>query len=91
MQAFTLEREVQDASYAEQSEKGYYVGSVLLTEFNIDDINDFYVRQKVSLDSCDILVSVVSPLDEGTVEVSSVVNRMLKHIDCKLSYSFKTL
>lgn len=91
MQAFTLEREVPDASYIEQSETGSYVGSVLLTEFNIDDINDFYVRQKVSLEACDILVSVVSELNYSTIDVLPVVNRMLKYIDCKLRFSFNTV
>ena len=91
LQAYTLDREVPDSSYIEQGDDGAYLGSVRLTEFNIDDINDFYVRQKIDIVDCDILVSVGSRLKTSTTDVSPVVNRMLKYIDCKLRYSFKTV
>jgi len=91
LQAYTLDREVPDSSYIEQGDEACYLGSVLLTEFNIDDINDFYVRQKIDISDCDILVSVESTLETSTIDVSPVVNCMLKYIDCKLRYSFKTV
>ena len=89
LQAYTLGREVPDSSYREHSEEGCYVGFVLLTKLNIDDINDFYVRQMVEIDDCDIFVAVESELNTNTVDVPPVVNRMLKYIDCKLTYSFR--
>jgi hypothetical protein len=89
LQAYTLVREVPDSSYREQDEKGCYVGFVLLTKLNIDDINDFYVRQMVDINDCDICVAVQSKLKTNTVDVPQVVNRMLKYIDCKLTYSFR--
>lgn len=88
LQAYTLAREIIDSSYQKQDESDDYIGSVPLTKFSIDDINDFYVRQMVDIAECDILVSVVSEVNSSSVEISSVVNRMLKYIDCKLTYSF---
>ena len=88
MQAYTLKHEVANASFQKHREHESYVGAALLSETNIDEINDFYVRQQISLADCDILVSVVSALDSNIAGVPTIVNRMLKYIDCKLTYSF---
>ena len=94
LQAFTLEREIVGASFEERSDNAehkYYIGLVPLTHSNLDDINDFYVRQRVALEASDILVSVESDSGEKTLTVPDIVNRMLKYIDCKLSFSFTVL
>lgn len=88
LQAITLEREIRGSSYQKHDEKDCYVGCVPLTKSNIDDINDFYVRQMIDIVECDIFVSVVCESDSNVVDVPEVANRMLKYIDCKLTYSF---
>ncbi|TLU61094.1 hypothetical protein FE810_15590 [Thalassotalea litorea] len=88
LQAYTLKHEVANSSFREHHKNNCYVGTVLLSESCIDEINDFYVRQQVSLEDCDIFVSIVSEIDSNIVDVPTIVNRMLKYIDCKLTYSF---
>ena len=91
LQAITLEREIVGSSYQKHYENDSYFGCVPLTTFSIDDINDFYVRQMIDVTECDIFVSVVSESDANIVDVPIVANRMLKYIDCKLTYSFSVL
>lgn len=91
LQAYTLERELTDSSYQIKPESDHYIGYVPLTNYSIDDINDFFVRQMIEIEDCDILVSVAPEPDLNIVDVPSVVNRMLKYIDCKLTYSFTVL
>ena len=88
LQAFTLEREVQGSTYVMACNKECYVGSVPLNDLSIQEINDFYVRQMVHISDCDIFVSVVSENNSNIVDIPSVLNRMLKYIDCNLTYSF---
>lgn len=85
LQAFTLVREVIGAWYEESLPSNSYVGLVALTEDNLDDINDFYVRQRVDVSQCDIFVSVSSEQATQEVLLPRVVNRMLKYIDCRLT------
>ena len=77
-----------NASFVENCELDGFLGVVELSEFNIDEINDFYVRQQVAIEDCDIFAAITSPGNQMTVDVPNVVNRMLKYIDCKLTYSF---
>ena len=58
---------------------------------NFDDINDYYVRQRVLIEDCDIFVSVSSKAGTKVSEIPTIVNRMLKYIDCKLSFSFTVI
>ncbi len=88
LQAYTLKHEVMNASFVENCELDGFLGVVELSEFNIDEINDFYVRQQVAIEDCDIFAAITSPGNQMTVDVPNVVNRMLKYIDCKLTYSF---
>ena len=88
LQAFTLVREILGSSYNEHLNDKCYVGSVPLTDNNFDDINDFYVRQRIQIDDCDIFVSVNSESGTNIIYIPEVVNRMLKYIDCKLGFSF---
>jgi hypothetical protein len=89
LQAYTLKRDITDSTYQQHDKEDCFVGCVLLTESNIDQINDFYVRQRVDISECDIVVSVVT--DSNSVDVPVIVNRMLKYIDCTLIFSFKTV
>ena len=91
LQSYTLAREIMGSSYQKQCESENYIGSVPLTQHNIDDINDFYVRQMVDITECDILVFVNAKSSSNTVAISAVVNCMLKYIDCKLTYSFTVM
>jgi hypothetical protein len=88
MQAFTLEREILGSLREDHVENNYYVVSVPLTDKNFDDINDYYVRQRVEIEECDIFVSVSSNTGTNIFEIPLLVNRMLKYIDCKLTFSF---
>jgi hypothetical protein len=65
------------------------VGSACLNECldNLDDLNIFYVRQQIPLQDCDILIAVTSVNDEKTVATPMFVNKVLKHIDCQLTFS----
>ena len=87
-QAFSLYREIFGSSHRKHHKNDSYVCCVPLTEENFEDINNFYVRQRVELNSCDIFMSVSSASDTGIVDTPNIVNRMLKHIDCKLTFSF---
>lgn len=88
LQAFTLVREILGSSHEEELLNNCYIGFVPLTDCNLDDINDFYVRQRIDISQCAISVSVTSDSGTKTLEVPFIVNRMLKYIDCKLAFSF---
>lgn len=101
MQALTLCREIADASYAEDSEIAAsaemtvskeqtkprnYSALVRLNPENIEAITMFYVRQGLTINNCDILIC--APLAQTTsFTLPVIVNQMLKHIDCPLSFS----
>jgi hypothetical protein len=88
-QALTLVREVADATYSHHSNNGDFVGSVCLNENldNLDDLNIFCVRQQIPLKECDILISVASTSGVKTIATPMFVNKVLKHIDCQLTFS----
>jgi hypothetical protein len=89
-QAITLLREVDGITYHHHPEKNCFVGSVSLTQSldNLDDLNIFYVRQQIPLQDCDILIAVTSANNEKTVATPMFVNKVLKHIDCQLTFTF---
>lgn len=90
-QAYSLVREILGATHKETHTSNRYIACVPLTKQNFEDINDYYVRQRIELDACDILVSVNSASSSGTVNTPEIVNRMLKYIDCKLTFSFTVI
>jgi hypothetical protein len=87
-QAYSLVREILGSTHKEDEESNRYVAYVPLTKQNFEDINDYFVRQRVEVEACDIFVSVNSDAKRGDVDVPAIVNRMLKYIDCKLTFSF---
>lgn len=91
-QAITLTREVAGSTYESHSKNNYFLASVCLTESldNLDDLNIFCVRQQIPLQDCDILISVTSGNEIKTVAAPMFVNKVLKHIDCQLTFSFET-
>jgi len=91
LQAYTLQREVLGASFQEQTNTNVFLGCVPLNDESMHEINDFFVRQMMRIEDCDIQVSVDSVNDVNSVSVPKVVNRMLKYIDCDLTYSFSVL
>jgi hypothetical protein len=91
MQAFTLEREIVGSLRNDHIEDHFYVVCVPLTDNNFDDINDYYVRQRVEIEDCDIFVSVASNSGTNLYNIPVIVNRMIKYIDCKLTFSFTVL
>lgn len=88
MQAITLEREILGSIREDHVENNRYVVCVPLTNNSFDDINDYYVRQRIEIEECDIFVSVRSDSGTNTFEIPALVNRMLKYIDCQLTFSF---
>jgi hypothetical protein len=66
------------------------VGLVCLNENldNLDDLNIFYVRQQIPLQDSDICIVVTSANVTDTVATPMFVNKVLKHIDCQLTFSF---
>ena len=87
-QAYSLVREILGATHEEYCENKCYVACVPLTQQNFEDINDYYVRQRIELDACDILISVNVNSTSGIVNIPVIVIRMLKYIDCKLTIAF---
>jgi hypothetical protein len=87
-QAYSLVREILGATHKEDVESNRYIAYVPLTKQNFEDINDYYVRQRVEVEACDIFVSVNSDAKTANVAVPAIVNRMLKYIDCKLTFSY---
>jgi hypothetical protein len=87
-QAYSLVREILGSTHEEHSVHKSYIACVPLTQQNFEDINDYYVRQRIDIEACDILVSVNANSKSGIVDIPLIVNRMLKYIDCKLTFSF---
>ena len=87
LQAFTLVREIVGSTHEEALNKKTYLGYIPLTENNFDEINDYYVRQRINIEDCDIFVTVTSHAEITSVDIPTIVNRMLKYIDCKLTFS----
>lgn len=86
LQALTLLREIPGAEY-EESGKGFYLARVPLEAENIDAINMYFVRQQIAINESDILI-VASEINKGEVVTApSVVNHMLKHINCPVSFA----
>ena len=81
---------MEGATYDNHHQSGCFVGAVGLNESlrNLDDLNIFYVRQQIPLQDCDILVSVTSTDNAKTIATPMFVNKVLKHIDCQLTFSF---
>jgi hypothetical protein len=88
MQAITLSRDIQEANYQAHCNQSCFIGSVPLREKYLDDVNHFFIRQKMSESDCDILISIQSDTANNTLSVPPIVNRMLKDIDCPLIFSF---
>jgi len=87
-QAYSLPHEISGSSYVKHPTNETYVASVPLTSSNFEEINDYYIRQRIALDACDIFISVKSTSAAGTIDIPAIVNRLLKYIDCKLTFSF---
>ncbi len=87
-QAYSLVREIIGSTHEEHSENKCYVACVPLTQQNFEAINDYYVRQRIEIEACDILVSVSADSGAAIVDIPVIVNRMLKYIDCKLTFAF---
>lgn len=92
MQVLTLCRELEGVSYSENVESEgkllplSFEALVVLKAENLDAINMFYVRQGLNVSNCDIFVSVKG-VDTTSFTLPAIVNQMLKHIDCPLSFS----
>ena len=59
-----------------------------LTEDIFDSLMIFFERQQINIADCDIFLSVFSGKDTDIIDVPSSVNKMLKHINCKLVFSY---
>lgn len=85
LQAYTLEREVSGGSKIKHADNDCYDGIVVLNRDNLEDIFDFFIRQRIETGGCDILISIANNTNTTIVGVPALVNRMLKFIDCKLT------
>jgi len=65
---------------------GSFIGMVPLKESLFDELNDYVIRQQIQYDDCDIYVE--SKIANGDIAVPRVVNKLLKYIDCKLTFAF---
>ena len=85
MQAYTLKREIEGAYFIKRDGSDVFVGMVPLKETLFDELNDYVIRQQIQYDACDILVEAKNTT--GEVAVPRVVNKLLKYIDCMLTYT----
>ena len=94
MQAYTLKREIEGAYFIKREGNGdnqeadVFVGMVPLKETLFDELNDYVIRQQIQYDDCDIFVE--AKYADGDIVVPRVVNKLLKYIDCKLTYALKS-
>lgn len=86
MQAYTLKKEIQGATFYKLNDAEIFVGIVPLKEQIFDEINDFVIRQQIQYNECDIYVEGPLCKANTSISVPRVVNKMLKYIDCKLTY-----
>ena len=92
MQAYTLKREIEGAYFSKREElvdekgSGAFIDMVPLKESLFDELNDYVIRQQIQYDDCDIYVE--SKIANGDIAVPRVVNKLLKYIDCKLTFAF---
>jgi len=85
MQSFTLNKELMDAYCIEVEEKKRYIGMVPLTPMSLNDIIDFYIKQQLTLDDCDISIMVNMEKVNVSQPIPKIVSDMLKHIECSMS------
>ena len=78
-----------NAKYAALPNNKGFVGTVCLDEKleNLDELNIFYVRQNIALNSCEIFIHANSDAGQQTIHTPKFVNHVLKHIDCQLTFS----
>ena len=88
LQGKRLLRDIKPAKVNEHYEKPCSVGSIELTEQNLSEIVSFYEQEKIDIKLCDIFVSICSESDSEIWEIPTLVNDILKNINCKLTYSF---
>lgn len=91
-----LSREIDGVSYTEnldteataggQTKPRSYSALVALKSENLEAITMFYVRQGMDVSNCDILVCITGAKLAGFT-LPAIVNQMLKHVDCPLSFS----
>jgi len=86
MQAYTLKREIEGAYFHKNDDSPVFIGLVPLKEALFDELNDYVIRQQIQYDECDIYVKAENA--DGDIDVPRVVNKLLKYIDCKLTYAF---
>jgi len=86
MQAYTLKKEIRGAKFYHDEEQDRFVGLVPLEEALFDELNDYFIRQQIGFDECDILVEAITESKSTEITVPHVVNKMLKYIDCQLTY-----
>lgn len=91
MQAYTLKKEVSGAWFYKDEAKEVFVGVVPLIEAHFDELNDYFIRQQLAYDECDIYVEATAQGSEKTAQVNvpREVNRVLKYLDCPLTYAVK--
>ncbi|WP_159084214.1 hypothetical protein [Saccharobesus litoralis] len=84
MQAIMLSREIEGACYEATDDPRFCVGLIPLNAMNFDEITLYFVRQNLELDNCDLLVEVDSSA-VTEINLPTIVNQFLKHIDCQIS------
>ena len=89
MQAYTLKKDIRGAHFYHSSVEGVFVGVVPLHEAIFDELNDYVIRQQIQYDDCDVFVEAIKSAEAREVSVPRVVNKILKYIDCKLTYALR--
>ena len=87
-QASSLVNEVNLSKYRAHFKNPCFVGRIPLNESTLKEIVAFFNKYRISLETCDIFLSISTGSDTEIWEAPNIVNQMLKHIDCKLTFSF---
>lgn len=85
LQAITLCWEIEGASYTLNDGCDTFEARVPLLEDKFDDINLFFIRQKIPMQDCDLLINSTKQSNSIEIPVPIKINRFLKDIDCKLT------
>ena len=80
--------EVSQSKYALNFKKTNFVGVVPLNDKTMPELLMFYKKYNIDAETCDIFMSISTGNDTEVWSAPKIVNRLLKHIDCEITFSF---
>jgi hypothetical protein len=87
-QAAELSKGISGAECRKSKDNSFNVGVVELREEVIGLIINFYRLHGVARNDCDIFLSLTTESDSEIWEAPTLVNEILRSVDCRLTFSF---